>query len=384
MKTIADKAVHCDFIDGQRGIAILLVLFNHWYHFVLKNPSERWLSSASERWISAGNTGVLLFFFVSAFTLFQSSRNRFTREEKPIRNFYIRRAFRILPLWWLSIALYQLYYGKPLLEHLCCFSMLFGFELRGDHPVVGGWTLFIEETFYLFLPVIFTYLRTFKAAVFFLAITYALRVLWFRLAPHSDLLQAKLYLHFFPFAYWYCFATGILFYFIHRHPLVRRKIFEDPRWGLPLTLAALLLCFRLLGRQDWGTGDDLSAVALAVLMFASFHPHSLFGKLVRARWLRQFGTCCFSLYLLNGLLLLITGPWLRQIALFQRLTTEWPMELVVVATFPIFAWAILQLGKLSFHALEYPLVRLGKRLIEWLERDNRTSKIGLVSDSPVR
>ena len=54
--------------------------------------------------LQAGARGVQLFFMLSAFTLFASSKVRFARDRFPALNFYVRRAFRILPLWWAAVA----------------------------------------------------------------------------------------------------------------------------------------------------------------------------------------------------------------------------------------------------------------------------------------
>ena len=87
------------FVDALRGIAILMVVLVH---------TQIYTPAASGRLatvVGAGARGVQLFFVISAFTLFSTSLQRFPKEPKPRRSFYLRRAFRILPLMALAQAM---------------------------------------------------------------------------------------------------------------------------------------------------------------------------------------------------------------------------------------------------------------------------------------
>src|SRR2546425_10397928 len=108
LDSIADEQLHLASIDGLRGIAVLMVLAVHTSQRVGNVAVGSFNSTTVEQFINAGARGVQLFFLLSAFTLFRSSKIKFDREMSPRRNFYIRRAFRILPLWWLITALYTL------------------------------------------------------------------------------------------------------------------------------------------------------------------------------------------------------------------------------------------------------------------------------------
>jgi peptidoglycan/LPS O-acetylase OafA/YrhL len=88
-------------LDGLRGIAILLVLF---YHYVSIPPGQ--ISTQFPQTIFAiGWSGVDLFFVLSGFLIggmlldVRESPNYF-------KTFYGRRFYRIVPLYYLSIAAY--------------------------------------------------------------------------------------------------------------------------------------------------------------------------------------------------------------------------------------------------------------------------------------
>src|SRR6266545_836414 len=98
-ETIADPAIHLPAIDGLRGIAVLMVLAVHTSQRVGNVGLDAFQFPIIGEFVNAGARGVELFFLLSAFTLFRSSKAKYSQETNPRRNFYIRRAFRILPLW---------------------------------------------------------------------------------------------------------------------------------------------------------------------------------------------------------------------------------------------------------------------------------------------
>lgn len=93
------------FIDALRGLAIFAVLIVHANQAVDGLP--RWMNAI----LSQGARGVQLFFIVSAFTLFLSLSSRKSSEAKPILNFFLRRFFRIAPLFYSAVLSYIVFGG---------------------------------------------------------------------------------------------------------------------------------------------------------------------------------------------------------------------------------------------------------------------------------
>jgi peptidoglycan/LPS O-acetylase OafA/YrhL len=158
------------YIDSLRGLAILGVLLAHISHY--SNISyPLWLQLLTA--IDVGPRGVQLFYVVSAFTLCMSFSKRLHREKHAVLNFYIRRFFRIAPLFYLAVIYYlwqQGYWnGNPmhfsLLNILTTVTFTNGVSsLWINNIVFGGWSIAIETTFYLLLPLFFYKLRTFRIA----------------------------------------------------------------------------------------------------------------------------------------------------------------------------------------------------------------------------
>jgi len=87
---------HYNYLDGLRGVAALLVLSVHLLQIInLFNGKS----------FSFGAYGVQLFYILSALTLFLSSSQRFTSESKASLKFFIRRFFRIAPLFYIAVVL---------------------------------------------------------------------------------------------------------------------------------------------------------------------------------------------------------------------------------------------------------------------------------------
>ena len=81
--SIAEKAYYRPYIDGWRGVAILLVMMVHTSQHCGNDGHGEFLVGLSERFFNSGARGVQLFFILSAFTLFNSSYRRFKVDVAP-------------------------------------------------------------------------------------------------------------------------------------------------------------------------------------------------------------------------------------------------------------------------------------------------------------
>lgn len=151
-------------LDGVRGVAILLTLMFHSF-------------DASQSLAPVGERGVDLFFVLSGFLITGILVD--TRDQAAyFRNFYVRRAVRILPLYYLFVAL-MLFVAPRIAELLpddlggvkdlrslgqgpdgvwTVWVYLQNFVLaRGPRSLPGLghlWSLAIEEQFYVFWPLV--------------------------------------------------------------------------------------------------------------------------------------------------------------------------------------------------------------------------------------
>lgn len=147
-------------LDFLRGLAILGVIANHVSQSFPSNIQ------AIDYAFLCGWTGVDVFYFVSAMTMCLMWTQR-AGETSPTRKFYIRRALRIAPLFWLAIPFYLAIngtgpsYNAPdgigPLQVILTATFLHGFWPDSVNSVVpGDWSIAAEMTFYLVFPLLIT------------------------------------------------------------------------------------------------------------------------------------------------------------------------------------------------------------------------------------
>ncbi len=227
---------HFDYIDSLRGIAILAVLIAHTglYSTV---PYPLWFHNITE--VSLAPRGVQLFYVVSAFTLCLSMSKRQRNEKHPIRNFYLRRFFRIAPLFYLAILynLWQQNYWNhnpnhiSLLNIITTFTFTNGFSSAWINNIVfGGWSIAVESMFYIIFPFLFQKIKHVRT-VFFFTITTAIIMQLLRLyllstpTIHNNPDLQTYTFQFFP-SQFPVFLVGILVYVImHEKLTIRLKRF---------------------------------------------------------------------------------------------------------------------------------------------------------------
>lgn len=142
-----DSSARDPNIDGLRGFAALYVVLSHFrdmFH----------LPGIIHAGLGSSYAAVCLFFVLSGYLVFATLERHRGRGGDWIKRFYLSRAFRILPLWWLSLGLTHLLTPIKLPSLLLNATLLSGFVsfMPEWFPISVAWTLFVEEIFYLFLP----------------------------------------------------------------------------------------------------------------------------------------------------------------------------------------------------------------------------------------
>jgi peptidoglycan/LPS O-acetylase OafA/YrhL len=147
------------YIDCTRGIAILMVIAVH------VSQSVPGLPASVLRLAQYGQMGVQLFFVASALTLCLSMHRR--GEAASLTDFYLRRFFRVAPLYWLAIALYGGLFAlgiNPMTSAgpysypavLANVTFTHGFIPGANNSIVpGGWSIGTEMAFYAVFPFLF-------------------------------------------------------------------------------------------------------------------------------------------------------------------------------------------------------------------------------------
>jgi len=303
-------------LDGIRGMAILLVLY---LHFVV-NPITDW-SNPLLRFLARNGlhawSGVDLFFVLSGFLIggilidAKGSENYF-------RTFYIRRFFRILPIYiliWVgyfalraAVPAIKANYVAPLPWYIYA-GFLQNFWLS-FHPwntfLDHSWSLAVEEQFYLTLP-----------AVIWLTPP---RILWkviSVLAAASVAVRCIGYALYYPdwkaaaYVLMICRADALLLGVLAALAVRSQRttaVLACRKWLLPVVVLAgfAFVAASTLKRWDMGSsvmctvGYTVNAILYSsVLLLAVTDGDSVFARLFRLRVLRWLGTIAYCLYLVH-------------------------------------------------------------------------------------
>jgi peptidoglycan/LPS O-acetylase OafA/YrhL len=153
---LVEKPLKFYGLDNLRAFAIIMVLLFH-YSGWFKHPS--WFPNIFEfGWI-----GVDLFFVLSGFLI---SSQLFVQIKKEgtfsMRDFFIKRFFRIIPVYYFVVAIYFLFpffsndFGAgqqlPPLWKFLTFTQNFNADFANTGSFSQVWSLCVEEHFYLILP----------------------------------------------------------------------------------------------------------------------------------------------------------------------------------------------------------------------------------------
>jgi peptidoglycan/LPS O-acetylase OafA/YrhL len=303
-------------LDGVRGLAILIVLI-HNVSWVLQSSS--WLPLKLVAAVTAtGWIGVQLFFVLSGFLI--TSILLATRTSRHyLRNFYVRRALRIFPLYYgvlVPVLLIGPWFGTAAWSAavhenqwwLWTFTSNWGGPLgRGVPGLPHFWSLAVEEQFYLVWP--FLVLATSRRGLIMVCIATLLATPFIRIG----LLAAGLPVdtaYEFTIARWDALAGGALVALLVTTESGSTWLAKWlPRAGTGSSVAIALFAAVTHGfHQDefWAqvVGQSLTVVAFAWLVYAAFAPRTGIERALcdglTSRWLRFLGKYSYAIYVFHA------------------------------------------------------------------------------------
>lgn len=157
---------HIGFLDGLRGVAVLLVIVVHVNGLGGNSFGKGGLDSLTATILGVGWVGVDLFFVLSGFLI---TRILFDAKQSSnyFRNFYVRRALRIMPLYfgYLILVSTVLRSVAPIDPSDLLSLVFYYYNFRVAWTELPQelchifWSLCIEEHFYLVWPFCVLYLR---------------------------------------------------------------------------------------------------------------------------------------------------------------------------------------------------------------------------------
>lgn len=363
-------------LDAGRAFAILGVIAVHlspWFHHL-----PAWIMAVSR----FGQYGVQAFFVISAITIcttLEEDARRYSSRDT-YRRFYVKRFFRIAPLYFVALAAYALIDDGALLMHSRMLlphglvdvlaNLLFIHEwVPGaiNSVVPGGWSIGVEMFFYLLAPALFAGCRTVRglmAASLLVALVCA--AFWYA-GPCSHaracLVQNNAFYYFWPPAQLPCFVVGI---WVWR---LARPVIAGDGWLRPLALLGTVtfgaLCSVLL--YLCGVGDGLShglapflaaCVSAALLLLMSGLPKAILNFSLLA----ALGQNSYGVYIWNFAGIIIMRAVLK-LGVFKEAALAYPVTGYLTALALVTLCAYLGARTTARH-IEEPLSRLARE--RWL------------------
>ena len=353
---IVQKADQAQYktLDGLRGFLALGVFFHHAVVNYQYFQIGTWQVAPSNFYTFAGQGAVAFFFMITGFLFWSKiiSGSRFK-----LKDFYIKRALRVLPAYWFSLAvivvIVLILSNFSLKVSLPRFLMqigswlvcgIYGFSNVSsnvfpdiNYSSVGlinasvQWTLTYELQFYLILPFLAWFARPSRFIGLFL--TFLTLCLVSSYEPLPTLMS---------------FLFGMAAAYVIKR-LEPKKRFLG--WRTSLGIMVLLVAIPILLPPPYIY--NLGAIALIFCAFVLIaHGNDLFG-LLTAPASKYLGTVSYSVYLLHGIILFSV------LRLFNQI---YPIK----AINPIYFWMlvglcgliVISLSALTYRYIEYPFLRV--------------------------
>ena len=382
---MSDHGVHQEKIryhglDHLRGILALLVLVYHlitWEEIALNPVLEGPLNLI-------GLYAVSTFYIISGAALFCVY---WGRPVNPLflKSFFLKRALRIVPLFWFVLLIslgfddFRKFETEPYRVFLN-FSLLFSWFAPSEYFAVGSWSIGNEWAFYCLFPAMLMLARSAKGVgtIFILSVLISCTFSMLYLDDqHESKLNWESFVH--PFNQLIFFSGGFVVGF-----LLRKATFEDggvtkikgkkvpigfigPAGGVVFLITAEFLSQVESATALWKL--FLTLVCMICCFSAGCRRQSLGGAGKILSWL---GSISYSLYLLHPIVYRVASVGFQRTGEKYLGISSGSLEMKATITASTLLGTFVA-ATLSYHFLESPAIKLGKKFANQLGRQKSES-----------
>jgi peptidoglycan/LPS O-acetylase OafA/YrhL len=339
-------------LDGCRALSILLVILSH----LCTTPAFQAFDPYARFMYHFGPFGVEVFFVISGFLITTLLLNEERRNGSvSIKEFYIRRAFRIWPvayayllvvavLAWnqvISVAPHHFFYAGTFLMN----------QVEETNWFTGHfWSLANEEQFYVIWPVVF--LLTARrgrliCCCLILFVTPLLRTLAYLYEP-AIYEAMQLSLLFMGDAIAAGCVLALLSKELENSRIVRRIIHLRCFFVIPLLSVVISTALKFFPAFYFVAGKSIALICIAATLWKVIHVRDTAFRFLNSKPLVKIGLLSYSLYIWQQVFLNPTST-----SVLNRL----PLNLLLVCAAAAF----------SYFWIELPFQRLRPRFFTWFE-----------------
>lgn len=344
-------------LDGCRAISILLVALAH----LCETPAFEAFNPYARFMYHFGPYGVEVFFVISGFIITTLLLNEERRNGRvSVKNFYIRRAFRIWPaayayllvvavLAWshvISVAPHHFFYaGTFLMNHVQETNWFTG----------HFWSLAIEEQFYVLWPIVFLFTTRRGRLICCCLILIAaplLRTLAYLYEPliHQAMRFSLLFMG-------DAIAIGCLLALLSKEletsRIVYRIIHLRCFFVIPVLSVIMYTALKFFPAFYFAGGRSIVLICIAATLWKVMHVRDTAFRFLNTKPLLKIGVLSYSIYIWQQVFLNPTSA-----SVLNRL----PLNLLLVCAAATF----------SYYGIEVPFLRLRPRFSTWLETRRRS------------
>ncbi len=325
-----------DYIDGIRGIAILLVFFAHLSAGVY--PHDIGLFKNYTFFIGGGLIGVQLFFALSGYLITKNLINEFKNfGNVNLKLFYLRRFWRLYPVLLLTCIVYVVYVVFFMETRLIIAALgdiikaltyttnlpIFPKRFPDQEWMSHTWSLSVEEQFYLIWPIILIGLLKLQSKYLTIFSIFTIILITILLRKYIPLFSYEIFR-------WDALMIGCLLNFI-----------KTPKNHIIITVSLLTIIL-----YSWFFPDPLenfdyllSSIACGAFISQGEYLHQLNNKI-----LSYFGKISYSLYLWH--------------IIFMRLGLPGYYNLIISLIISDLSYRLFEIPVLNWARLSFKLTRV--------------------------
>ncbi len=350
-----------DGIEILRGFAASAVVFFHVWALAGFQNSSKFIDEV----VSYFGMAVPLFYALSAFSLLYGYEKKIF-DEFIIKKFYIRRFFRLAPLFYCMLIIYLIFlyttYGVKydLSNILANLTFTFSFVPAQQESIVwAGWSVGIEWIFYFIFPLFVIVTRSVWALVITFVIFSIISINYPNLtnsltaiSPSINYINILKHIMFF-------LSGAIAFRLIFLAEYIKLNF----RWIKKIEIVCICIAVSLFPVfEKFVPYELLQSIFFIILLFWAIIGYS---KLFNNRLTRFLGRISYSLYLLQP----ITIVALNKIGVYSFIrhsVSNTVLGYVISGMVSVFIVSLL--SSISYCCIEQPGIKLGDRIIKYTRR----------------